>query len=134
MNQLVERSQALCRENQRSLSNTHQVMAVSRRSLNRWLAISGSSDESEGASPARWAVALRALVRDKLAVGDLFALIDSHCWGGAATGESCVVCGEKIDGGVEFEVDGPSGSVFTHLVCYSVWHEESQDVPRPSTT
>jgi len=30
------------------------------------------------------------------------------------------VCGKKIDGGVEFEVDGPSGSVFTHLVCYSI--------------
>jgi len=28
------------------------------------------------------------------------------------------VCGKKIDGGVEFEVDGPSGSVFTHLVCF----------------
>ena len=66
-------------------------------------------------------------------MGDLFALIDAHCWGGPATGESCVVCGKKIDGGVEFEVDGPSGSVFTHLVCYSIWHGESEGFRGSST-
>lgn len=134
MNQLVERSNARYLESLRLLANTQRLIATSRRHLNPFFGVSGSSDELAAASPARWVDTLRALVRDKLAVGDLFPLIDSHCWGGPATGESCVVCGEKIDGGVEFEIDGPSGSVFTHLVCYSVWHGESQDLPRPSTT
>ena len=134
LNQLVEQSEGLCRDNQRLLATSRRLMAISRRSLNRCFGVSGSSDEAAGGSPVSWADALRALVRDKLTVGDLFALIDAHCWGGSATGESCVVCGEKIDGGVEFEVDGPSGSVFTHLVCYSIWHGESEGFPRPSTT
>ena len=133
MNQLVERSRARSLESLRLLANTQGLIATSRRHLNPFFGVSGSSDEATGAPPAWWVEVLRELVRDKLAVGDLFALIDSHCWGGPATGESCVVCGEKIDGGVEFEVDGPAGPAFTHLVCYSIWHRESLDFARPST-
>ena len=127
-------AKGLCRDNQRLLATSHRLIAISRRKLNPCFGLSGSSDDAAGGPPVSWADALRTLVRDKLAVGDLFALIDAHCWGGPATGESCVVCGEKIDGGVEFEVDGPSGSVFTHLVCYSIWHGESEGFPRSSTT
>ena len=134
MNQLVEQSKALCRENQRLLSNAGQRMAFSRRSLNQFFGVSGSSDETAGAPPVRSADALRALVRDKLAFGDLFALLTPRCWGGPATDKSCVVCGEKIEGGVEYEIDGPAGSVFAHLVCYSIWHGESKDFAPPSPT
>ena len=107
-------------------------MATSCRNLNRCFGVSGSSDEAAEAPPVRWVDALRALVRDKLALGDLFAVIDSHCWSGPATGQSCIVCGEKIEVGVEYEIDGPAGSVFTHLACYSIWLRESDSFPRPS--
>lgn len=133
MNQLVERSKALCLENLRLLTNTQLLVAISQRSLNAFFGVSGSSDEVVGA-PVRWVDALRSLVRDKLALGDLFALLESHCWFGPATGESCVVCGEKIGVGIEFEIDGPAGPVFAHLVCYSIWHGESKDFAPPSTT
>ena len=132
MNQLVERSKALCLENLRLLTNTQLLVAISQRSLNPFLGVSGSSDELVGA-PVRWVDALRSLVRDKLALGDLFSLLDSHCWFGPATGESCVVCGEKIDVGVELEFDGPAGPVFTHLICYRIWQGASQDFVPPST-
>ena len=134
MNQLVEQSKAHCRDNRGLLVKSRSLMAISRRRLNRFFGVSGSSDEAMGAPLGHWADALRAFVRDKLAIGDLYALIDSHCWGGPATGKSCVVCGEKIDGGVEYEIDGPAGSVFAHLVCYSIWRGESKDFAPPSTT
>ena len=134
MNQLVERSKARSLENLRRLTNTQRLIATSRRCLNPFFGVSGSSDELAAAAPARSIDALRALVRDKLALGDLFALIDSHCWGGPATGQSCIVDGEKIDVGVEYEIDRPAGPVFTYLVCYSIWHGESRDRVRPSTT
>ena len=134
MNHLVDESKALWRDNQRLLAASQYLMATSRRNLNRCFGVSGASDEAAGAPPVRSVDALRALVRGKLAIGDLYALIDSHCWGGPATGKSCVVCGEKIDGGVEYEIDGPAGSVFAHLVCYSIWRGESKDFAPPSTT
>jgi len=95
---------------------------------------STARDEAAGAAPARWIDALRELVRAKLTLSDIFALIDSRCWGGPTTGQSCIVCGEKIDVAVEYEMDGPAGSVFAHLVCYSIWHGESRNFARPSTT
>jgi len=134
VNQLVEQSKTRSLENLRLLANTQRLIATSRRFLNPFFGVSGASDEAAGAPPVRWVDALRALVRDKLALGDLFVLIDARCWGGPATGESCVVCGEKIDAGIEYEIDGPAGSVFTHLVCYSLWHREADSFPRPSTT
>ena len=90
MNQLVGRSKALCRENRRLLANSRVLIATCRRSLNPFFGMSASSDEDAG-PPVSWADSLRALVRDKLVLGDLFALLDPRCWGGPATGESCAV-------------------------------------------
>jgi hypothetical protein len=38
----------------------------------------------------------------------------------------CAVCEQRIVGGAECEVGEPNSAVFAHLVCHSLWCQESQ--------
>lgn len=54
--------------------------------------------------------------------------VSSKSWVGPGTGKVCIVCElpiERTD--IEHEVDGPRGAVAAHQLCYTVWHQMSED-------
>lgn len=113
----VVQSEARVRENRRLLAQTRYQIAVSRRCLNQAFAVSGASDEDEH---------LRVSVRARLNAGILRPL-NGQCWAGSGSGRTCVVCGAPIQKAqVEYEVDGPRGTVAVHLACFAIWRRESE--------
>jgi len=76
---------------------------------------------------------LRETVRERLASGWLFPA-PHKVWAGKGTGHVCIVCGTAIaPSEVENEVAGPT-TVWSHLLCYSIWREESQTYERVNGT
>ena len=67
-----------------------------------------------------------SLIRERLASGGLPSVAPSKVWG-SIDGKSgaCAGCGEKLDGGTEYEVEfAGTVSVRFHRVCYGIWEEE----------
>src|SRR5438876_9372083 len=70
-------------------------------------------------------VALRQMIRTRLAAGSLFP-IDGTVLAGKATGKLCAVCGMPIFATeVEHEVTEPQGA-YAHMTCHSLWVQESK--------
>ena len=113
------------------MADSRLLIACSRRILNRAWEISGASDgEAQlpiNGSGAYWPpYELACFVRDKIKSGKLSVLPNARCWAGPATGKLCVVCDVRIFGGAECKVGKVDSAVFAHLVCHSLWCQESQ--------
>ena len=97
------------------------ICAASRRRLNRAFAVAGAVSDDDRP---------RAIVRARLGSGALFP-VNGHSWAGYGSGRPCAVCDAPIGRDeIEYEVTGPKGRSFIHLVCFMVWHRESE---RPCT-
>ena len=82
-------------------------------------------------------VALRQLIRDKLADGRLPRNSIPRVWGGPSSGESCHACAQAIPP-VEFIIEGISengGGIQLHVECFYIWDSERMPDSRydPST-
>ena len=131
MTAVLSISEECCAQNRRLIAQSRERSAMSRRILNPWWGISGSSDEPSAVPQERDSVhwpldELERLVRDKLRRGSLFVLKDGRFWAGPATGEVCRVCSQVISRGNECEVRGPRGAVYAHLLCHRIWQQESR--------
>lgn len=131
MTAVLSISEEPCAQSRRLIAQSRERSAMSRRMLNPWWGISGSSGESFAVPPERDSVhwpldELERLVRDKLRRGALFVLKDRKLWPGPATGEVCRVCSQVISRGNECEVRGPRGPVYVHFLCHSIWERESR--------
>ena len=74
-------------------------------------------------------VALRQMIRTRLAAGSLFP-IDGTVLAGKATRKRCPLCRRPIlDSDIEQEVVGPT-TVFIHWDCYSIWRQEADAMVR----
>jgi hypothetical protein len=121
---MVSEAKASCLENKKRLASSRSLIARSRRLLNPAWQISGGAD----------GIDLRIIVRERLASGWLFPA-PHKVWAGKGTGHVCIVCGTTIaPAEIEHEVVGPATTVWTHLPCYSIWREESQDHERANGT
>jgi hypothetical protein len=70
---------------------------------------------------------LRSSVRGRLSAGDLWPVNRRPFWTGYGRGKACVVCGSPIGGAeIEYEAEGPDGPAFAHLICFVIWHRESE--------
>jgi hypothetical protein len=68
---------------------------------------------------------LRDRVRAALAHGQLPA-VDGTAWAGPGTGQVCSVCALAIQpSDVEYEVRDGESRLYAHLVCYTIWSDES---------
>ena len=115
MTGLVSESKARCLENRRLLADSRFLVASSRRLLNPAWVIAGASD----------GIDLHVTVRERLVSGWLFPA-PHKVWAGKGTGHICVICGTSIaPSEIENEVVGPT-TVWAHLPCYSIWHQESE--------
>lgn len=132
MTSLVEQSHALSEANRNLIEETQGRIAISWRIRNGWNGIRGAVDTSASAGEGKQQHRpspldeLERLVRDKIRRGALFILQDRKAWPGPATMQPCIVCGEMITRGNDYEVCGPRGHLLhTHVVCHSIWHRES---------
>jgi hypothetical protein len=110
-------SKACVESNRRLLAASRLRIAASRRRLNPWFALAGSSESD----------ALRVVIRARLASGALFP-VDGRAWGSRGIGKACVVCDEPITGEqVAYEVSRAHDGLCAgaHLRCYTLWMEES---------
>jgi hypothetical protein len=72
-----------------------------------------------------------AVIRARLAAGNLPRLHATKVWGGNGNGAACTACGEAIGDGVEYEAEfGGLLIVRFHRVCYELWDAERMKVPR----
>ena len=140
MIRLMVESEMLCVESRKLLATSHNLIAQSRRLLNPAWEVSGASDgevhpPTNGNGGYLPPYELGCLVRDKLKSGKLFILPNAKCWAGPATGRvACAVCDEIIFGGVECEVGEPHSAVFSHLLCHSIWCQESRNLREQDST
>lgn len=121
---LIEDSCALCAQSRERVEDTFVRVTMSLESLRtgRRRHLRGGSDtETPEESVQEGPDGLEERVRSKLGAGDLFPITRLTHWAGPATGQRCGVCGQAISSGYECEVDGPSGSVYAHQVCHSIW-------------
>jgi len=116
----------MTRENWRLVGESRSRIESARRLLNPAWEIGGASE----LPPHE----LGQLVAEKIASGVLFVLSDAKSWAGPATGKQCAVCDEKIYSGAECEIRGPRESVYAHLVCHSVWYQQSQNFGQENCT
>jgi hypothetical protein len=115
---------AQIQQNRRLLSETRYRIASSRRRLNPAFALKGGADDDER---------VRATVRSRLSTGALWP-VNGRLWAGHGRGMACVVCGSPIGATeVEYETEGPDGRAVAHLVCFTMWHRESQAFSSPAT-
>ena len=77
---------------------------------------------------------LRARVRDAMKTGSLPDHRPEHVWGGPGSGESCAVCGERVDKeDVELEVQftpnqgAGATNYHVHAKCFAVWELERRN-------
>lgn len=128
---LIERSRALREVSQHLIEEIQAQIAINWRLRSGWFGIRGGADTPTSAgggtqqrrpSPLD---ELERLVRDKIKRGALFILQDGRAWPSPATMQPCIVCGQMIDRGNDYEVRGPRGYLHTHVVCHSIWHRES---------
>ena len=114
--QLVARSRVLVAE-------TIRIIDASRRRLNPWLGISGSSDHKfEGA--------LLQSVLDRLNRGVLLPA-PGRVWAGMGTGQTCIICAQTIrPDEVENEIDvngsGITVKLWAHIGCLAVWRRATE--------
>lgn len=138
-NPVVARSRALYDQNLILLEESYRRSALGRRLLNKAWGVEGAVDDgvqpSTNGNGVPWPpYELMCLVRDKITSGRMYMLPDAQCWIGPATGKVCVVCGVRIFGGAECEVGEPDSAVFAHLVCHSLWCQESRAQHREQDT
>ena len=112
------------------LAETRHRIAVNRRWLNPWWALTGSSGGADGE--------LVLSVRDRLERGILLPA-PSQVWAGKGTGTTCVICTKGIEAHqVENEVvigaDGVTVKLWAHLPCLNIWQSESKAVETNSRT
>lgn len=114
---LIE-SQARVQESRRLISETRSRVATGRRHLNKAFALTGGCADEHVSS----------MVRARLSTGDLWPLNGhTYFWAGYGHGKACVVCGSPVGGAeVEYEAEGPVGPAVAHLICFMIWHRESQ--------
>lgn len=126
-----------------AIRGSHARIAASRRLLNPYFAVAGSSS-NPSRSDSKRASSFAGAVRALLASGALFPIRDR--WvvvnAGDGTGRSvCAVCHERIGpADIEYTVErgGRSdttgvyedGEVSCHFACFTVWREESLGVSR----
>ena len=82
--------------------------------------------ERQGVRVLSGGAGVASLIRERLASGGLPSVAPSKVWG-SIDGKSgaCAGCGEKLDGGTEYEVEfAGTVSVRFHRVCYGIWEEE----------
>lgn len=77
---------------------------------------------------------LRARVREAMKTGNLPDHRPEHVWGGPGSGESCAVCGERVDKeDVELEVQftpnqgAGATNYHVHAKCFAVWELERRN-------
>ena len=68
---------------------------------------------------------LRVSVRERLRSGVLPPL-SGAAWANRGSGRPCVVCETAIRSlETEYEINGIVPNVYTHILCYTIWLEES---------
>jgi len=135
LTQMVEKSTALYRENQRFLTTSRSLIAANRRRLNPYCGVSGGSEDDDRGGP------LLLSVRSRLERGVLLPA-PHQVWVGYGTGKICVICTQKIyPDEVENETTVREGDVeiklWAHLPCFNVWRWASRVFEaqhRPSAT
>src|SRR5215467_11708137 len=113
---LVARADAL-------LEQTRSRIVASRRLLNPWWGVSGSSDDDgEGA--------LLRSVQERLECGDLPSAPDD-VWAGNGTGQTCIICtktiySDEIENEAIVPGDGVAITLWAHLGCLNVWRRATR--------
>jgi hypothetical protein len=75
---------------------------------------------------------LDALIRAKLASGELPSAKPEKVWGGKGSGQACSACGLAITADdIEYEVDlpGAQAAMRFHQPCLTTWDQHRQDFP-----
>lgn len=115
-----EQSSACNRSSLAILAATRYRIAASRRQLNRYFGVSGSSGDPQP-----------DILRTRLLSGELPMLVARDYWGGPAAEEHhCPVCGGFIaKKQIECEVrNGPGALFYVHPPCFSRWSRASEEL------
>jgi hypothetical protein len=75
---------------------------------------------------------VQAVIRDKLAHGELRGETPETVWGGKGTGQSCSGCNRPIAGNdMEYEVDYPGARAVMRFdqTCLFIWDDYRTDYP-----
>lgn len=102
--------------NQALVTGTRDRIAVSRRLLNPFFAVSGGRDSR-----------INELARELIGCGQLPPLRGNVAWAGYGTGKTCCICGNSVQGSeVEYQVElGQRRVSDCHFECFLAWQEES---------
>jgi len=112
--QLVAQSKALSCDCRRLVEQSRHLIANSRRHLNPFLEIAGSSHDD-----------VRQMVRDGLESGELFP-VDGNGFGARGKRRLCYVCDGLVrPEEMEITITQPRPAR-AHAACYVVWLEESK--------
>lgn len=105
------------------LVETRHRIAVNRRQLNPWWALTGGSDAFRNGD-------LRLSVRDRLRRGVLVPA-PIQVWAGRGTGNICAVCtnvisSDEIENEAAIRGGGVAVRLWVHSQCLSLWQSESK--------
>jgi len=125
-------SQEIIAQTRARLRETHALIAINRRLLNPWWALSGGADEDRDSL-------LILSVRDRLERGAIHPA-PQKVLAGNGTGRPCIVCdrvisADQIENEVVVRTNGIDVTLWAHLPCYNIWRWESATFapthPRP---
>jgi len=105
------------------LAESRHRIAVNRRQLNPWWALTGGSDAFRNGD-------LRLSVRDRLQCGVLVPA-PSQVWAGRGTGNTCAICtnvisADEVENEVAIRGGGVAVRLWVHSQCLSLWQSESK--------
>ena len=122
MSLLAESTRALVVTTRSRLAETRSLVAVNRRRLNPWWALSGGSDDAEGA--------LLQSVLDRLHRRALLPA-PGRVWAGMGTGQTCVVCtrtiqADEVENEIAINGGGIAVKLWAHIGCLATWRRASE--------
>jgi len=124
----VDRTLELAAHTRQIFDKTCSLIAINRRRLNPWCAVSGGSQD--GAEDGDREAALFHSIRTRLESGVLIPA-PNQVWAGYGTGKTCTICTQKIQSDeVENEMNVHGGGVtvklWAHLGCLKLWRTASR--------